>query len=77
MSEEKLNQFIQERFCSEEFLKPMSLSQNHLALDIGVHARRINEYWHEAQCYCRCSPPPGAISGRRPSSGLDFRMITI
>lgn len=27
----------------EEFLKPMSLSQNRLALDIGVHPRRINE----------------------------------
>lgn len=27
----------------EEFLKPMSLSQNRLALRIGVHARRINE----------------------------------
>lgn len=27
----------------EEFLKPMGLSQNHLALRIGVPARRINE----------------------------------
>jgi addiction module HigA family antidote len=27
----------------EEFLKPMSLSQNRLALDIGVPPRRINE----------------------------------
>ncbi len=27
----------------EEFLKPMKLSQNRLALAIGVHARRINE----------------------------------
>lgn len=27
----------------EEFLKPMGLSQNRLALGIGVHARRINE----------------------------------
>jgi len=27
----------------EEFLKPMALSQNRLALDIGVPARRINE----------------------------------
>ncbi len=27
----------------EEFLKPLSLSQNRLALDIGVPARRINE----------------------------------
>jgi addiction module HigA family antidote len=28
---------------SEEFLKPMNLSQNRLALSIGVPARRINE----------------------------------
>ena len=28
---------------SEEFLKPMALSQNRLALDIGVPPRRINE----------------------------------
>ena len=27
----------------EEFLHPMELSQNRLAIDIGVHARRINE----------------------------------
>jgi len=27
----------------EEFLKPMALSQNRLALNIGVHARKINE----------------------------------
>jgi len=27
----------------EEFLKPIGLSQNRLALDIGVPARRINE----------------------------------
>jgi antitoxin HigA-1 len=26
----------------EEFLKPMQVSQNRLALDIGVHPRRIN-----------------------------------
>jgi len=27
----------------EEFLKPMGLSQNRLALAIGVHPRRVNE----------------------------------
>jgi len=27
----------------EEFVKPMNLSQNRLAIDIGVDARRINE----------------------------------
>ena len=28
---------------SEEFLKPMGLSQNKLAINVGVPARRINE----------------------------------
>jgi addiction module HigA family antidote len=28
---------------SEEFLKPLNMSQSRLALDIGVHPRRINE----------------------------------
>jgi addiction module HigA family antidote len=27
----------------EEFIKPMNLSQNHLAINIGVDARHINE----------------------------------
>lgn len=27
----------------EDFLTPMGLSQNRLAIDVGVHARRINE----------------------------------
>jgi addiction module HigA family antidote len=27
----------------EEFLKPMGMSQSRLALDVGVHPRRINE----------------------------------
>lgn len=27
----------------EEFIKPLGLSQNKLALGLGVHARRINE----------------------------------
>ena len=27
----------------EDFIKPMNLSQNRLAIDIGVDARRINE----------------------------------
>ena len=27
----------------EEFIKPMNLSRNRIAIDIGVDARRINE----------------------------------
>ena len=43
MSEEKLNPVRPGEVLLEEFLKPMGLSQSRLALDIGVHARRINE----------------------------------
>ncbi len=31
----------------EEFLKPMGISQNRIAMDIGVPPRRINEIVHE------------------------------
>jgi len=43
MTEEKLNPIHPGEILLEEFLKPMGLSQNHLALSIGVPARRINE----------------------------------
>jgi addiction module HigA family antidote len=39
----KLNPVHPGEVLMEEFLKPMSLSQNRLALAIGVHPRRINE----------------------------------
>jgi len=41
--EEKLNPVHPGEVLLEEFLKPMGLSQNQLALSIGVPARRINE----------------------------------
>lgn len=40
---EKLHSVHPGEVLLEEFLKPMSLSQNRLALDIRVPARRINE----------------------------------
>ena len=43
MAEELLHLAHPGEVLLEEFLKPMGLSQNRLALDIGVHARRINE----------------------------------
>jgi len=43
MSEEKLVPVHPGEVLLEEFLKPMNLSQNRLALDMGVPARRINE----------------------------------
>ncbi|HEY4721119.1 MAG TPA: HigA family addiction module antitoxin [Anaerolineae bacterium] len=43
MAETKLRPIHPGEVLLEEFLKPMNLSQNRLALDIGVPARRINE----------------------------------
>ncbi len=43
MSEEKLHPVHPGEVLLEEFLKPMGMSQSRLALDIGVHPRRINE----------------------------------
>jgi addiction module HigA family antidote len=43
MAEKKLKPVHPGEVLLEEFLKPMKLSQNRLALDIGVHPRRINE----------------------------------
>jgi addiction module HigA family antidote len=39
----KLHPVLPGEILLEEFLKPMGLSQNRLALNIGVPARRINE----------------------------------
>jgi addiction module HigA family antidote len=43
MAEEKLKPVHPGEVLLEEFLKPLGLSQNRLALDIHVPARRINE----------------------------------
>ena len=43
MSKEKLEPLHPGEVLKEEFLEPMELSQNRLALDIGVPSRRINE----------------------------------
>lgn len=43
MDNEKLKPVHPGEILQEEFLKPMNLSQNRLALSIGVHPRRINE----------------------------------
>ena len=42
MQEDRLPPIHPGEVLREEFLKPMQLSQNRLALDIGVHARHIN-----------------------------------
>lgn len=46
MREEKLKPVHPGEVLLEEFLKPMGLSQNRLALDVRVPARRINEIIH-------------------------------
>ncbi len=43
MEEKRLKPVHPGEVLAEEFLKPMGLSQNRLALAIGVHPRRINE----------------------------------
>lgn len=43
MKKRKLHTVHPGEVLSEEFLKPMGMSQNRLALNIGVPARRINE----------------------------------
>ena len=43
MTERKLDAVHPGEILLEEFLKPMGLSQNRLAHDIGVSPRRINE----------------------------------
>ncbi len=43
MAEQKLQPVHPGEVLQEEFLKPLGLSQNRLALDTGVPARRINE----------------------------------
>jgi len=40
---EKLHPVHPGEVLLEEFIKPMNLSQNRLAIEIGVDARRINE----------------------------------
>jgi addiction module HigA family antidote len=43
MKKKKLHPVHPGEVLMEEFLKPMGMSQNRLALNIGVAARRINE----------------------------------
>ena len=43
MATDKLSPVHPGEVLLEEFLKPMELSQNRLALGIGVSARRVNE----------------------------------
>ena len=46
MSTKKIKPIHPGEILLEEFLKPMGLSQNQLANDIGVPPRRINEIVH-------------------------------
>ena len=46
MNAKKIDPIHPGEILFEEFLKPMNLSQNRLAMDIRVPARRINEIVH-------------------------------
>ncbi len=46
MKNKKLEPVTPGEILNEEFLRPMSLSQNKLARDLGVPPRRINEIVH-------------------------------
>jgi addiction module HigA family antidote len=46
MAAKKLDPVSPGEILNEEFLKPMGLSQNRLANDLGVPPRRINEIVH-------------------------------
>ena len=46
MNEEKMKPLHPGEVLLEEFLKPMNLSQNRLAMDVRVPPRRINEIVH-------------------------------
>ena len=46
MAQRKLDPVHPGEILFEEFLKPMGLSQNQLAINIGVPPRRINEIVH-------------------------------
>jgi hypothetical protein len=69
---EKLNPVHPGEVLLEEFLKPMSLSQNRLSLEIGVHPRRINEIvlGKRRITVGRYRPAPGALL-RHIASVLD------
>jgi hypothetical protein len=58
----------------EEFLKPFLLSQNRLALNIGVPARRINEIvlagpGSQDLCQCRLM--------ETPANGLNYCLTSV
>ncbi|MBM4064986.1 MAG: HigA family addiction module antidote protein [Planctomycetes bacterium] len=46
MNKQKIKPVHPGEILLEEFLKPMGISQNKLAVDIGVPPRRINEIVH-------------------------------
>ena len=64
----------------EEFIKPMGLSQNRLAIDIGVDARRINEIcWVSEQLLqtLRCAFHASLVIRLNSGWGCSRNMILI
>ncbi|MFM6059349.1 MAG: HigA family addiction module antitoxin [Microcystis sp.] len=50
MNEDKLMPIHPGEVLLEEFIKPMNLSQNQIALALGVPEQRINEIVHGKRC---------------------------
>ena len=62
----------------EEFLKPMSISQNRLALNIGVPPRRINEIvLGKRGITADTAPDSQGFLEHLPNFGLDCNSSTI
>ena len=62
----------------EEFIKPMNLSQNRLAIDIGVDARRINEIvLGKRSVTADTALRLARFFGNSPSSGWDCKASMI
>ena len=77
MAEEKLKPVHPGEVLLEEFLKPMSLSQNRLALAIGMDTRRINEIVLEKRSVTADTACGWRVSSaRRRDSGWGCRRTT-
>ena len=77
MKKKKLHPIHPGEVLLEEFLKPMGLSQNKLALNISMPAQRINEIILEKERSLLIKPSDFHGSSKHPqSSGLDCSLNT-
>ncbi|MHC4457627.1 MAG: HigA family addiction module antitoxin [Planctomycetota bacterium] len=75
MNEKRIPPIHPGEILLEEFLKPMGLSQNQLALDIHVPARRINEIVHgKRRVTADSALRLGRLFGNSPQFWLSLQM---